>query len=131
MVLMRNERACGAREPNVTSGSSSSRKRESGFFVKKSSTASVHVAFTRLDALDGQLAGLADTATALDKEVGLVLTCLRLRLLSSACETSLAFTKDPDRLHVTEVTELITSYEMAVADATAAVRRLRLRPTAA
>ena len=57
--------------------------RESGFFLKRgSSNAALRVGLTRIDALDRRLAHEVEAATAVDAEIGFVLVCLRLQLLT-------------------------------------------------
>lgn len=102
--------------------------RESGFFAKRgTSGATLRVGLTRIDALDRRLAIEVEEATAIDEEVGLVLMCLRLQLLSSASELCLAINVDPYGVDLSKVTDLITSYKMAISDAADAIARAKQR----
>ncbi len=102
--------------------------RESGFFLKRgTSAASLRIAMTRLDALDRRLAHEVEEATAIDKEVGLVLMCLRLQLLSSATELGFKVVTEPFGVDVSKATDLIMSYRMAITDAIEAVAGAKKR----
>lgn len=103
-------------------------KRESGFFLKRgSSNATLRVSLTRIDALDRRLAHEVEAATAIDQEIGFVLVCLRLQLLSSATELCLAINSDPYAVDLAQVTDLITSYKMAISDAADAIEKAKAR----
>lgn len=102
--------------------------RESGFFLKRGSTsATLRVGLTRIDALDRRLAAEVDEATKVNKEIGLVLVCLRLQLLAAASELCLEINTDPYAVDLARVTDLVTSYKMAISDAVDATAKAKAR----
>lgn len=103
-------------------------QRESGFFLKRGATsATLRVGLTRIDALDRRLAVEVDEATAVNAEIGFVLVCLRLQLLAAATELCLAINTDPYAVDLARVTDLVTSYKMAISDAVDATAKAKAR----
>ena len=78
-------------------------------------------------ALDRRLAVEVDEATAVNAEIGFVLVCLRLQLLAAATELCLAINTDPYAVDLARVTDLVTSYKMAISDAVDATAKAKAR----